>query len=157
MAAGLSIGRIYLAVIVLLIIAYIMVGYLFRYGDPLMAQTYNNTYINGSSAFQSKVYNPLVNQTSNSLNLSNNLPQSSQQAGFSFAFILTGFGSVITSIVQSPKIILTFLNIMIGNLGLVAGVNNALTQLISISITEVFLGFSFILAASSWQKFPLWT
>ena len=157
MVAGLSIGRIYVAVIVMLIVAFVLVGILFRYGDQTVAQTYNNTYNNGTSAFASNVYNPLVGQTSNSLNLSNNLPQSSQQAGFSFAFVLTGFGNVITSLVQSPKILGTFLNIMVGNLGLVTGINNGLTQVITNSILEIFLGFMFILAASSWQKFPLWS
>ena len=157
MPAGLSVGKIYIAAIVMLIVAFILTGIVYRSGDTAAAENYNTTYNNGSSVFNSRIYNPLVNQTNSSLALSNNLPASSAQAGFSFAFVLTGFGNVITSLVQIPKVEGSFLAIEIGSLGLVTGVNNSLTQVLTTGILEIFLGFIFILAVSSWQKFPLWS
>ena len=149
---ALSLGSITVALISIIFVTGILANLLIEYGSPSTAQNFNQTALQANGSFVSNIYNPLKINASSALNNSNKLAQSSQLFGFSFAFILSGFGNIIAIIVQSPILFAQILTVYLQ----VFGIAGLPIPLIVFSIIEIMTTFLFVLGMSIWQKMPFW-
>ena len=115
---ALSIMKIMTIIIILGIIFTCIGTLLYDYGTPAATGSFYNTSRNLSDTFTNSTYNPFLKTAGSSLNLSNNLTAASQSVGFSFAFLPSDLGNMVTSIVNTPKTMANFLTVAMSNVGL---------------------------------------
>lgn len=148
-----NVFKILVSVVMIILVMSICVVFLQEYA-PNSPQTssFNNTLVNGSAVYKSGVYNPLNTTILASLSNANNMSGSSAQLGLAFAFIPENFGSMMTSIVQSPKILYMFMFQLLNGLSILSPITSA-------SITGMLTGlitiFVLLLGLSAWLKYPL--
>ena len=149
-----SIMKIIMGIIVLTAIGGIGANLLAGNGSPY-ANDYYNATSNATTGFYGGVYNPITQTVSSAANNtdSNTIQQASNILGFSFAFVMVGFGNVLISLVNTPKILASYVAVSVSQLGVVIGYSS-LTSLITYGILVALTMFLILLAMSGIFHFP---
>ena len=157
MAPGVNIENTIIALMVVVVLIAMLAPAFFGVLPPTIAQQLNNTGINGSTNLQGLIFRPINNTAFCGT------PQSctSQTGGFNtnvgsgpfsgFAFVMQGFGSAMTILVQAPVILGTLAAVLITNTGFSTQVNSTLSNSISGLVSFLFI----LVGISAIMKFPL--
>ncbi|MGC8576163.1 MAG: hypothetical protein ACP5L3_06535 [Caldisericum sp.] len=147
-----GVGKLIITITMILILSSFITIFAYEYGPPSAAAELNSTIGRVNANFTKTVYNPLNSSITSGINASSNLQASSQNIGFALAFILPGFVSIMSSLLNLPILLNVFFGEMIGFLP------NSGIQYMSIVgyLIDDLILFILLWAVQMWMKMPAW-
>lgn len=154
---AITIGNLIITVTIIVILSPLLASISTEYGGS--DAQFNALAVNSLHALNSS-FNPINNTINKGIGNSQNLSSASSSIGFVLGFIMPGYSTIITQLIQFPNVISEYLIVMGSHIpGLTPGTQNQepyLKSIIGFIINDMILFLAFV-GWSIWSKYPAWS